>query len=76
MINKEQQNLDYRGTTDRLRGWKSKCSRTRRSHDDRRNLDVAISGLYDKQNITRRHGRSQKDNRTIQSFHHVIGKII
>jgi hypothetical protein len=53
MINKKQQKLDYGGTTVRLGGWKSKCSRTRRSHDDRRNLDAAISGIYDKQNITR-----------------------
>jgi hypothetical protein len=64
-INKEQQNLDYGGVTDRLGGWKNKCSRTRRIHDHRRNLDAAISGIHDKQNTTRRHGRSQKDNTTI-----------
>jgi hypothetical protein len=58
VINKEQQNFDYGGATDRLGGWKNKCSRTRRSHDDRRNLDAALSGIYDKQNTTRRHGRS------------------
>jgi hypothetical protein len=75
-INKEQQNLDYGGATDRLGGWKSKCSRTRRSHDDRRNLDAAISGIHDKQNTTGRHGRSQKDNTTIQGFRRVTGKII
>jgi hypothetical protein len=48
-INKEQQNFDYRGTwlapSNRLGGWKSKHSRTRGSHDDRRNLDAAILGV-------------------------------
>jgi hypothetical protein len=47
-INKEQQNFGYKGTRpapgNRLGGWKSKHSRTRRSHDDRRNLDAAIFG--------------------------------
>jgi hypothetical protein len=57
-------------------GWKSKCSRTRRSYDDRRNLDAAISGIHDKQNATRRHGRSKKDNTMIQGFCHVTRKII
>jgi hypothetical protein len=76
MINKEQQNLDYGGATDRLGGWKSKCSRTIRSHDDRRNLDAAISGIHNKQNTIERHGRSQKDNTTIQGLHRVTGKII
>jgi hypothetical protein len=76
VINKEQQNLDYGGATDRLGGWKNKCSRTRRSYDGRRNLDAAISGIHDKQNTTRRHGRSQKDNTVIQGFHCVTGKII
>jgi hypothetical protein len=55
-INKEQQNFDYRGTrpapSNRLRGWKSKHSRTRRSHDDQRNLDAAIFGIHDKQSTT------------------------
>jgi hypothetical protein len=32
----------------RLGGWKSKHNRTRRGYDDRRNLDVAIFGIYDK----------------------------
>jgi hypothetical protein len=76
MINKEQQNLDYGRATDRLGGWKSKYSKTRRSYDDRRNLDAAISGIHDKQNITGRHGKSQKDNTTIQGFRRVTGKII
>jgi hypothetical protein len=79
-INKEQQNLDYRGTrlapSNRLGGWKSKCSRTRRSYDDRRNLDAAISGVHDKQNATRRHDRSKNDNTAIQGFRHVTRKII
>jgi hypothetical protein len=55
-INKEQQNFDYRGTrptpSNRLRGWKSKHIRTRRSHDDQRNLDAAIFGIHDKQSST------------------------
>jgi hypothetical protein len=79
-INKEQQNLDYRRTrsapSNRLEGWKSKYSRNRRSYDDRRNLDAAISGIHDKQNATRRHGRSKKDNTMIQGFHRVTRKTI
>jgi hypothetical protein len=79
-INKEQQNLDYRRTrsapSNRLGGWKSKSSRTRRSYDDRRNLDAAISGVHDKQNAIRRHGRSKKDNTMIQGFRRVARKII
>jgi hypothetical protein len=54
-INKEQQNFDYRRTSptpnNRLGGWQAwprKHSRTRRSHDDRRNLDAAILGTHDK----------------------------
>jgi hypothetical protein len=51
-INKKQQNFDYRGTrpapSNRLGGWKNKHSKTRRSLDDRRNLDAAISGIHDK----------------------------
>jgi hypothetical protein len=79
-INKEQQNLNYRSIrsapSNRLGGWKSKCSRNRRSDDDRRNLDAAISGVHDKQNTTRRHDRSKKDNTTIQGFRRVKRKII
>jgi hypothetical protein len=79
-INKKQQNLDYRRTrsalSSRLRGWKSKYSRNRRSYDDRRNLDAAISGVHDKQNATRRHGRSKKDNTMIQGFRRVRRKTI
>jgi hypothetical protein len=55
-INKKQQSFNYIGTrlapSNRLRGWKNKHSRTRRSHDDRRNLDAAIPGIHDKQNTT------------------------
>jgi ribonuclease HI len=58
------------------RGWKSKHDRTRRSHDDRRNLDAAIFGIHDKQSTTRRHSRSKKDNTTIQGFRRVTRKII
>jgi hypothetical protein len=75
-INKEQQNLDYGGANDRLRGWKNKCSRTRRSHDDRRNLDATISGIHDKQNTTQRHGRSKKNNAMIQGFRRITRKVI
>jgi hypothetical protein len=79
-ISKKQQNFDYRGTrpapSNRLGGWKNKHNRARRSHDDRRNLDAAISGIHDKQNTTRRHGRSKEDNTTIQGFCHVTRKII
>jgi hypothetical protein len=79
-INKEQQNLDYRATrsapSNRLGGWKSKYSRTIRSYDDIRNLDAAISGVHDKQNTTRIHDRSKKDNTTIQGFRRVTRKII
>jgi hypothetical protein len=79
-INKEQQNFGYRGTrpapSNWLRGWKSKHNKTRRSHDDRRNLDAAIFGIHDKQSTTRRHGRSEKDNTMIQGFRRVIRKII
>jgi hypothetical protein len=39
-------------------------------------LDAAISSIYDKQNTTRRHGRSQKDNMTIQGLRCDTGKII
>jgi ribonuclease HI len=45
-------------------------------HDDRRNLDAAISGIRDKQNTTRRHSRSEEDNTTIQGFCRVARKII
>jgi hypothetical protein len=79
-INKEQQNLDYRRTrstpSNRLGGWKGKYSRNRRSYDDRRNLDAAISVIHDKQNAARRYGRSKKDNTTIQGFRRVIRKTI
>jgi hypothetical protein len=79
-INKKQQNYDYRGTrlapSNRPGGWKSNHSRTRRSHDDRRNLDAAISDVHDKQNTTRRHGKSKKDNTSIQGFRRVTRKII
>jgi hypothetical protein len=79
-INKEQQNLNYKRTrsapSNMIGGWKSKCSRTKRSYDDRRNLDAAISGVHDKQNATQRYGRSKKDNMMIQDFHHVTRKII
>jgi hypothetical protein len=55
-INKNKQNFNYRGIrpapSNRLGGCKNKHSRTRRSHDDRRNLDAAISGIHDKQNTT------------------------
>jgi hypothetical protein len=79
-INKKQQSFDYRGTrlapSNRLGGWKNKHNRTRGSHDDRRNLDAAISGIHDKQNTTRRHSKSEEDNTTIQGFRRVIRKII
>jgi hypothetical protein len=68
-INKKQQNFDYRGTrptpSNRLGGWKNKHSRTKRSHDDRRDLDAVIPGIHDKQNTTRRYSRSKEDNTTI-----------
>jgi ribonuclease HI len=74
------QNFDYRGTrpapSNRFGGWKNQHSRTRRNHDDRRNMDAAISGIHDKQNTTRRHSRSKKDNTTIQGFRRVARKII
>jgi hypothetical protein len=76
VINKKQQNLDYRGTNNRLGGWKNKCSRTRRSHDDRRNLDATIYGVHGKQKTTRRHGRSKKNNMMIQGFCRVTRKVI
>jgi hypothetical protein len=75
-INKKQQNLDYGGANDKLGDWKNKCRRTRRSHDDRRNLDTAVSGIHDKQNTTRRHGRSKKNNTTIQGFRRITRKVI
>jgi ribonuclease HI len=75
-----EQNFDYRGTrsapSNRLGGWKNKHSRTRRSHDDRKNLDAAISGIHDKQSTTRRHSRSKEDNTTIQGFCRLARKII
>jgi hypothetical protein len=71
-INKESQNFDYRRTNqaprNRLGGWQAwpkEHSRTKRSYDDRRNLDVAILGIHDKQDTTRRYSRSKKDNMTI-----------
>jgi ribonuclease HI len=79
-INKEQQNFGYRGTrpapSNRLGGWKSKHIRTRRSHDDQRNLDAAVLGIHDKQSTTRRHSRGEKDNTMIQGFHRVTRKIV
>jgi hypothetical protein len=79
-INKEQQNFNYRGArpapSNRLGGWKSKYSRTRRGYDDRINLDAAIFGIYDKQGTTRRPSRSEKDNTTIQGFRRVTRKTL
>jgi ribonuclease HI len=82
-INKEQQNFDYRRTrpapSNRLGGWQAwprKHSRTRRSYDDRRNLDAAIPGIHSKQGTTRRHSRSKKDNTTIQGFRRVTRETI
>jgi hypothetical protein len=76
-INKEQQNFDYRraspALSNRLGGWQAwprRHNRTRRSYDDRRNLDAAIPGIHDKQGTTRRYSRSKKDNTTIQGFRH------
>jgi hypothetical protein len=46
--------------------------RTRGSYDDRRNLDVAILGIHDKQSTTQRHSGGKKDNTMIQSFHRVV----
>jgi hypothetical protein len=81
-INKKQ-NFDYRRTrpalSNRLGGWQDwprKHSRTRRSYDDRRNLDAAILGVHDKQGTTRRHSRSKKDNTTIQGFRRVTRETI
>jgi hypothetical protein len=58
-VNKKQQKFDSRGTksasVDRSGGWQArnrKHNRTRGSHDDQRNLDAAILGVYDKQDIT------------------------
>jgi ribonuclease HI len=82
-INKEQQNFDYRRTrpapSNRVRGWQAwprKHSRTRRSYDDRRNLDAAIPGIHNKQGTTQRHSRSKKDNTTIQGFRRVTRETI
>jgi hypothetical protein len=82
-INKKQQNLDYRRTSstpsNRLGGWQAwprKHDRTRRSYDDRRNLDAAIFGIHDKQVTTRRHSRSKEDNTTIQGLCHITRETI
>jgi hypothetical protein len=68
-INKEQQSFDYRrispASSNRLGGWQQRHSGTRRSYDDRRNLDATILGLYGKQNTTRRYSTSKKNNTTI-----------
>jgi hypothetical protein len=56
--------------------WHKKHIRTRGSHDDRRNLDVAILGIYDKQDTTRRYSRSEKDNMMIQGFCHLTGEVV
>jgi hypothetical protein len=53
-----------------------KRSRTRRSYDDRRNLDAAILGIHDKQDTTQRYSRSKKDNTTIQGFHRITRETI
>jgi hypothetical protein len=57
-------------------GWKGKYSSNRRSYDDRRNLDAAISGIHDKQNTAQRYGRSKKDNMMIQGFRRITRKTI
>jgi hypothetical protein len=82
-INKEQQNFDYRRTSPAphywLGGWQAwpkKHSRTRRIHDDQRNLDAAILGAHDKQDTTRRYSRSKEDNTTIQGFHRITRETI
>jgi hypothetical protein len=82
-VNKRQQKFDSRGTKsasdDGLGGWqarKRKRSRTRGSHDDRRNLDAAIFSVHDEQDTTRRYSRSEKDNMTIQSLCHTTGEVI
>jgi ribonuclease HI len=56
--------------------WPKKHSRTRRSYDDRRNLDAAILGIYDKQDTTRRYSRSKKDNTMIQGFRRITRETI
>jgi ribonuclease HI len=66
---KKRQNFDY---CSRLGG----CARNRRSHDDRRNLDAAISRIHDKQAVTRRCRGSQENNSMIKSICHVAGEII
>jgi hypothetical protein len=48
----------------------------RGSHDDRRNLDATILGVYDKQDTTRRYSQGKKDNTTIQSFCCITGQVI
>jgi hypothetical protein len=63
----------------RLGGWQAwhrKHIRTRRSHDDRRNLDATIPGVHEKQSTTRRHSRSKKDNTTIQGFRRVTREAV
>jgi ribonuclease HI len=63
----------------RLGGWQArnrKHNRTRGSHDDQRNLDAAILGVYDKQNTTQRYSQSKKDNTTIQSFCRTLGEVV
>jgi hypothetical protein len=82
-INKEQQNFDYRraspAPSNRLGGWQAwlrRHNRTRRSYDDRRNLDAAIPGIHHKQGTTRRYNRSKKDNTMIQGFRHITRETI
>jgi hypothetical protein len=71
-VDKECQKFNFRRNKpkphNRLRGWQEsqrKHSRIGGSHDDRRKMDAAILNMYDKQKITRRCSRSQKNCMTI-----------
>jgi ribonuclease HI len=82
-VNKRQQKFNSRGTKsasdDRLGGWQArnrKHSRTRGSHDDRRNLDAAMLSVHAEQDTTQRYSRSTKDNTTIQSFCYTTREVI
>jgi hypothetical protein len=50
--------------------------RTRGSHDDRRNVDAAISDVHDKSKTTRRCSGGQEDNSKIESVRRVGREII
>jgi hypothetical protein len=68
-INKKWKKFDYYR---RLGGY----IRTRGGHDDRRDMDAAISCIHDKQKVTKRCSGGQEDNSKIENVCHVTGEVI